>query len=935
MRNLREFLFRMLINPQAAQNTTKLSSFQNGESSIMKLKLAALAALILGVTAPTPAFSVAKEVETDLLIVGGTESGWAAALRAARLGVPSITIVHDGEWLGGQFTEQALACVDENKGVGKVGWGVDWHPMKRSFHRSGLFKELMDRIESFNEKKYGSPMPGRPYHGPSTFRPAEAEAIFRDMLQPYLDSAQVRFITNHYPIRADVVGANISREFPKLMGLWFAPIGSRQEDLHVRAKLTIDASDWGEAIQVSGAAFECGPDPKSRYNEPSASDDPDANPPNEMNPITWAMIVEQSDTETSIDKPIHYDDRNFVRTSRLSLAAMQGLPWDRPVRLGSIPHWPDDEKASPRQLSVYTVRRIVDGVTSNDHKTSILLNYMLGQDYPLERLPKSVVDALEATEPGASKKNIVLMTRKQRQIVYDDAKRHSLSVLYHLQNYVHERAGQKANSFRRFHLSNEFETADNLPPKPYIREGLRLKAMYMMREQDGRNRDGVTKTAARERMSRVMYPDGVLCWQFHYDFHRTGRAYLNDEGHTGPWVDFEKPGRHTHHVSDRSVFPLRSLIPEEMDGLLGAQKNVGYSSIVCAAIRLHDQCIAIGEAAGVAAAVALRKEIQPRDLPFDRSLLEEVRHCLCGENEKSTPLQLWPFRDLPATHPAFVAINRLAARGMLPQHPTDVDFKPDSPATPAWRTTIVEASRKNIAAKELPETPTSKMTRGEFCNVWWDVVRELPLVPFRRLILNDADKDGIKDNDDPIPFTPAGAIVWKVERRPVTPPSADQDGLPDRVSSLTSKPARQFNFCGRGSKTTKGYEHDNGRSFDAKRGFGWAQDISGNNRQRSIYPETIRDTFLFTRNFAKWQCQIPNGTWLVTVCNGDSGHEQTGHQVSFEGKAVVQNVPTAAGHFAETTATIVVTDGRLTMELGPQLAGSNTCVNWLRLIRLD
>ena len=48
MRNLREFLFRMLINPQAAQNTTKLSSFQNGESSIMKLKLAALAALILG-----------------------------------------------------------------------------------------------------------------------------------------------------------------------------------------------------------------------------------------------------------------------------------------------------------------------------------------------------------------------------------------------------------------------------------------------------------------------------------------------------------------------------------------------------------------------------------------------------------------------------------------------------------------------------------------------------------------------------------------------------------------------------------------------------------------------------------------------------------------------------------------------------------------------
>jgi len=891
--------------------------------------------LIVGAMTPVSTLASVEKSETDLLIVGGTESGWAAALRAARLGVSSITIVHDGEWLGGQFTEQALACVDENKGVGQVGWGVDWHPMKRSFHRSGLFKELMDRIETFNEKKYGSPMPGRPHHGPSTFRPAEAEAIFREMLQPYLDSGQVRFVTNHYPVRADYVSANIVRRFPKLTGLWFAPIGVKQPALHIRAKITIDASDWGEAIQVSGAAFECGSDPKSRYNEPSASDDPEGNPPNEMNPITWAMIVEESDDETPIDKPARYDDRNFVRTSRLSLAAMQGLPWDRPVRLGSIPHWPDDGRASSRQLSVYTVRRIVDGNTSDDGKTSILLNYMLGQDYPLERLPKSVVDALEATEPGAATKNIVLMTREQRQIVYDDAKRHSLSVLYHLQNFVHERASHKANSFRRFHLSNEFGTADNLPQKPYIREGLRLKAMYMMREQDGRNRDGETKKAARERMSRVMYPDGVFCWQFHYDFHRTGRAYLEDEGNAGPWVDFEKPGRHTHHVSDRSVFPLRSLIPEKMDGLLGAQKNVGYSSIVCAAIRLHDQCIAIGEAAGVAAAVALRKEVQLRDLPFDRSLLEEVRHGLCGENEKSTPLQLWPFRDLPANHPAFVAINRLGARGMLPQNPTDVDFKPDSPATPEWRATIVEASRKYISGEKLPEAPISEMTRGEFCIVWWGAVRELPLTPHRRLTLHDADNDGIRDRNDPIPFTPADAVVWKVERRPVTPPSADQDGLPDRVETSTGKSTRQFNFCGRGTKSTKSYERDNGLPFDAKRGFGWTQDISSNNRRRSVYPESIRDTFLFTRDFAKWECELPNGRWLATVCNGDSGHEQTGHHVSFEGKVAVKNVPTAAGHFSEKTTTVVVTDGRLTMELGPQLSGSNTCVNWLRLIPLE
>jgi len=208
-----------------AQSTTgitkMLSSLEIRRAFTMQIQHILSVVLIVGAMTPVSTLASVEKSETDLLIVGGTESGWAAALRAARLGVSSITIVHDGEWLGGQFTEQALACVDENKGVGQVGWGVDWHPMKRSFHRSGLFKELMDRIETFNEKKYGSPMPGRPHHGPSTFRPAEAEAIFREMLQPYLDSGQVRFVTNHYPVRADYVSANIVRRFPKLTGLFF------------------------------------------------------------------------------------------------------------------------------------------------------------------------------------------------------------------------------------------------------------------------------------------------------------------------------------------------------------------------------------------------------------------------------------------------------------------------------------------------------------------------------------------------------------------------------------------------------------------------------------------------------------------------------------------------------------------------------------------
>jgi len=703
-----------------------------------------------------------ETIDADLLIVGATESGWAAAIQAARMGTKNIVIVHDGVWFGGQFTEQALACVDENKGVGKVGWGPAWHPMKRSFHRSGLFKELMDRIEAHNAEKYGDPHPGRPWHGPTTFRPAEAEAIFRAMIQPYVDSGQVRVFWQRYPS-----GATVERRDGRsvVRGIDFAPVDGAAADvgkLSVRARLTIDASDWGEAIQVAGVGYACGPTYRDELNEPSAPTDRAVFPRNEMNPLTWCMIIEDAGRDALIDEPARYDDRNYYRATRLT-PSVKSLKWDRPIRrAGGIQHWPDKGKVSGRQLSVYTVRRVVDGhaVYAKGEPSAILLCYMLGQDYPLERLPRHVADALEATEPGASKKNIVEMTRAQRRIVFADAQQHALGVLRHMQTTVHDRAKDKTHSFRRFKLSGEFPTSNGLPPKPYIRESLRLKAMYTMREQDGRNTDGKTKRDAEEKFAHVMYDDGIGCWQFHYDFHRTGRTYLQgDAAASGPWVDYEKAGRNTHIVSDRSLLPLRALIPAETDGLIGAQKNVGYTSMVSAAIRLHDQCIAIGQAAGATASVALREDMPPRAIVYDRAMLDSVRDGLCGGTD-GVPLLLWPFRDLPAHGKGFVAVNRLAMQGCLPMRRDDVDFNPDAPATPQWRKQVAELSLRNRATDKTLVPPTDKMSRAEFARQWWAKIKHLPQAPHLRASDNDADGDGVNDADDPLLFT-NGVATWR------------------------------------------------------------------------------------------------------------------------------------------------------------------------------
>ena len=77
-------------------------------------------------------------VDADLLVVGGTESGCAAVVQAARMGVKRIVLVNDIEWLGGQFTAEALGAIDENRAHGYDG--------TVPIPRSGLFREVIEEI---------------------------------------------------------------------------------------------------------------------------------------------------------------------------------------------------------------------------------------------------------------------------------------------------------------------------------------------------------------------------------------------------------------------------------------------------------------------------------------------------------------------------------------------------------------------------------------------------------------------------------------------------------------------------------------------------------------------------------------------------------------------------------------------------------------------
>jgi|GEM_PF-588425 len=644
---------------------------------------------------------VDEQLAVDLLIVGGNESAVAAAVQAARQGVGSIALVNDIDWLGGQFTSEGLGAVDE--------WTI-YKGKKVYFPRSGMFLEIMDAIEADMERKYGLKRPGNSWTAWTTCEPRDTEKLFRKLIAPYLaeQGGPIRLFSHYEP--EGVLGDGGHLEGVVFAGRDGTAAAGRR--LRVEAELTIDASDWGDVIRLSGAAYMAGPDLKHQFNEPSAPKTYDDVGRNEMNPITGCMVLRETTEETVIDRPEHYDSRTYYGAVLATKKEFEAVGWPRGVMRPHSVAWvdsdvPDGPYGSGR--SVYTHRRLVDrrhnGLDAGTE--SLLVNWPL-QDYPLYNFPQHVAEALEATEEGASQKNIVDMTPDQRRIVFADARAHALGMLYFLQTVVAERQPDDAVTFRSMRPTDEFGTPDGMPLKPYIREGLRLDAMYVLREQDVRDRDGIQSWAS------AMPTDAVFGYQFNIDFHPTKRIFL-EGNNSGPWAHIHTKYRHWGTHTDRAGFPLRSLIPRKHQGLIGAGKNIGYSSIVSSAVRLHGHGMLVGQAAATVAAVALENDTTPARVARTPALVREVQRRLVSPGvDPSTGTQppgvlLWPYQDTPPDALWFAAVNHLSTAGILPGVTGYQDFEPDRLVT--RREVARSVVRALLAAGEVADR---KFTRFEY-----------------------------------------------------------------------------------------------------------------------------------------------------------------------------------------------------------------------------
>ena len=203
----------------------------------------------------------------------------------------------------------------------------------------------------------------------------------------------------------------------------------------------------------------------------------------------------------------------------------------------------------------------------------------------------------------------------------NSAKQLSLSLLYWLQTEAPlpvRGYGWKGLRLRKDILG----TDDGLAKYPYIRESRRIKALFTVLEEHVGKENRALKTGVKNAETAAGFYDSIGTGYYHIDLHPTcaGNNY----------IDFD---------SLPFQIPLGALIPQRVENLIPANKNIGTTHITNGCYRLHPVEWNIGESAGSLVAFALKKKVIPRAVRERKDLLHDFQNMIRSQGiETSWPL---------------------------------------------------------------------------------------------------------------------------------------------------------------------------------------------------------------------------------------------------------------------------------------------------------
>ncbi|MEZ4863779.1 MAG: FAD-dependent oxidoreductase [Caldilineaceae bacterium] len=500
------------------------------------------------------------ERQCDILVVGAGLGGVAATLAAAQLG-RRVILTEETDWIGGQLTAQAVPP-DEHPWIETTGCTASYRRLRQGirhyYWRNYPVTEAARHDMLFN--------PGQGNVSRLCHEPRVALAVLEELLAPYRARRQVELLLRHRPLAVECDGDHI-----RAVTLLNEENG---DEVVITAPYILDATELGDLLELAEVEHLIGAEGQEQTGELHAvRGDPQ---PHDQQAITWCFAVDYLPGEDhTIAQPAHYA---FWRDYQADFWPGKQLGWQDV----------DPQTLETRHRGIFfNALQTGQGRYVGDfwHYRRILYQGHYGpglfpSDICLVNWPHN--DYWLGPLLGVSE--------EEQQNNLNGAAQLSYALLYWMQTEAPRHDG--GYGYPGLRLRGDVTgTSHGLAKSVYVRESRRLLAEFTVLEEHV----GVEQRGALVGAER--FTDSVGVGSYRIDLHPSTapRTYIDISN----WP-FQ--------------IPLGALIPQRVENLLPACKNLGVTHITNGCYRLHPVEWNIGEAAGALAAYCLAKGLTPRQV---------------------------------------------------------------------------------------------------------------------------------------------------------------------------------------------------------------------------------------------------------------------------------------------------------------------------------
>ena len=531
-----------------------------------------------------------KLQSADAVVIGGGLGGFACALSLLRNG-KTVILTEETDWIGGQLSQQGVPP-DEHQWIEHTGATQSY----RDF-RKGI-RDYYRRNYPLTEEARNNPLlnPGSGSVSRLCHEPKVAVAVLNEIIAPYLSSNKLILLLNHKAVEAKVTNDSVESVTVKN--------SINQSLILLKAPYFVDATELGDLLPLTGAAFVTGTESKKETGELHA---PEKGNPENVQAFTACFAMDYVPGENhTIEKPSDYEFwKNYVPELT--------PPW--PGKLLSL-EYSQPGTLQPKALGFHP-EGISTGSTLNlwNYRKIINKNNFQPGTYPGD------ITIVNWPQNDYMRGNLI-GSEKDFERHFEASKQLSLSLLYWLQTEAPHPDGGKG--WPGLRLRNDIMgTEDGLAKYPYIRESRRIKAVFTILEEHV-GKENYKLVTGRESDVATPFFDSVGIGYYHIDLHPTC-GNVN-------YIDFP---------SMRFQIPLGALLPVRLKNLLPANKNIGTTHITNGCYRLHPVEWNIGESVGALISFSLNTNVTPHEIRNKTDLLNSFQYFIRSQGIETE----WPDAD--------------------------------------------------------------------------------------------------------------------------------------------------------------------------------------------------------------------------------------------------------------------------------------------------